>query len=309
MADQYYYDEDTAQYVKVEKNFKYYARLTLKYGLIILGLTAAFIALVFVFHDSRQVVALKKENERYAEMDARLRARRDSMEQQLEELEAKDRQLYRFILNTEPPEEAQDSAATAEGDEQLDVDEIAEKLDKIESGLKKGYQNSAELRDLAEKSQRELVRIPTMLPVNTEIISGFGKRKNPITKIDKHHNGIDFKANIGTPVKVTADGVVASVTTRGSGLGRIVNVNHANGYSTVYACLKETRVSPGQRVKRGDVVALSGESGLSKGPHLHYEIHKNGKPVDPIDYLFPYLTPEQFDAFKKAASQYNESMD
>jgi len=175
--------------------------------------------------------------------------------------------------------------------------------------LKESNARSSTLNDLASLSKADLRRIPTMRPISTEVISGFGKRKSPITKLDKNHSGIDLKANIGTPVKATADGIVVAVDSRGSGIGNYITIQHGFGYVTTYACLSKFEVHTGKQVKRGQIIGYSGNSGLSKGPHLHYEITKNGKLVDPIDYFTTDLSPKDLVEYKKKASQYNESMD
>ena len=117
------------------------------------------------------------------------------------------------------------------------------------------------------------------------ISSGWGMRIHPISKEKKMHRAIDFVAPKGTPVITTADGIVEKVEFKEGSYGKLVLVKHSDVYSTMYTQLDEWEVKEGQKVKKGDVVGFLGESGLSTGPHLHYEVHKNGERVNPEDYL------------------------
>ncbi len=134
---------------------------------------------------------------------------------------------------------------------------------------------------------------PEILPVDQSklerLSSGFGMRTDPITNTRKHHHGIDFSAPTGTDVYATADGVVITARSRPKGYGIMVEISHSDGqYITRYAHLDTYLVKEGQEVKKGEVIARVGSSGLSKGPHLHYEIRIDGKPVDPEDYILDY---------------------
>ena len=125
---------------------------------------------------------------------------------------------------------------------------------------------------------------PSIWPVNGVVRSSFGQRSDPFNGEGAFHAGIDLSASVGTPVKVTADGVVEVVTTVGR-YGRLVVVDHGGGLQTYYGHLSQFLVIPGQEVRRGEVVALSGSTGRVTGPHLHYEIRIHGTPVNPYHYL------------------------
>jgi murein DD-endopeptidase MepM/ murein hydrolase activator NlpD len=126
---------------------------------------------------------------------------------------------------------------------------------------------------------------PSIWPVNGVIRSSFGRRSDPFSGESAVHAGVDLSASIGTPVKVTADGVVEIVTSAGGRYGHLVVVDHGGGLLTYYGHLSQFLVVPGQEVRRGEVVALSGASGRVTGPHLHYEIRLHGTPVNPYNYL------------------------
>ena len=132
--------------------------------------------------------------------------------------------------------------------------------------------------------------IPAIKPtVGNYSIHGFGMRRHPILGIRRFHYGIDFNCDTGTPVRAPGDGKV-SVVERRAGLGLVVEVDHGFGYRTIYAHLSKAMVKEGENVKRGQQLAKSGNSGLSSGPHLHYEVHHQGIAVDPTDFFFDDLT-------------------
>ncbi|MBN2329615.1 MAG: peptidoglycan DD-metalloendopeptidase family protein [Candidatus Omnitrophica bacterium] len=119
---------------------------------------------------------------------------------------------------------------------------------------------------------------------NTVIVSGFGMRKHPLGGVLRFHRGIDLKADSGTPVRAVMDGVIIEAGWQGT-LGRYIKIRHSGGFETVYAHNSRIKVRKGQRVKQGQTISLSGNTGRSTGPHLHFEVIKNGKHVDPVQYL------------------------
>jgi murein DD-endopeptidase MepM/ murein hydrolase activator NlpD len=134
---------------------------------------------------------------------------------------------------------------------------------------------------------RAVVRqhVPSIRPVDTGWLSSrFGFRPDPFTGQQTFHHGLDFSLPVGSPVRVTGDGVVSAVQTQ-RGFGKVVKVDHGNGVVTVYAHLDKILVKKGQQVARGDLIAHSGSSGRSSAPHLHYEIRLAGRPVNPISYI------------------------
>jgi murein DD-endopeptidase MepM/ murein hydrolase activator NlpD len=125
---------------------------------------------------------------------------------------------------------------------------------------------------------------PSIIPTNGYLSCGFGYRIDPFTGIKQLHSGIDLAADIGTPVYATAEGVVCSVE-RDVGLGRVIKINHKYGYLTVYGHLSQIGVRNGQIIRRGDLIGTVGNTGLTTGPHLHYEVHFQGKPQNPLKYI------------------------
>lgn len=137
---------------------------------------------------------------------------------------------------------------------------------------------------LAHETRERLRHIPAGPPCHGDMTSGFGPRVHPIYGIGRPHNGQDFTTDWGTPIHATADGVVKSADWLG-GYGQAVEIDHGNGTLTLYAHCSELLVHKGQRVTRGELIARVGATGLASGPHCHYEVHVNGKPVDPKEYL------------------------
>ena len=162
---------------------------------------------------------------------------------------------------------------------ELDVNKMSRKV-KLEL---KSYSN---LYDLVKEHSDNLKTTPSILPVQSGYVnSNFGYREDPFTGKVRFHHGLDIAVNIGTKVYAPADGKVKFVG-RQSGWGKVLKIDHGNGYRTVYAHLSRIVVKPGSEIKRGDLVAESGNSGRSSGPHLHYEVHKYGAPQNPMDYFF-----------------------
>jgi murein DD-endopeptidase MepM/ murein hydrolase activator NlpD len=130
--------------------------------------------------------------------------------------------------------------------------------------------------------------LPVLRPVKGDVLvsAGFGKQRDPFTGLEKWHYGMDFAAPQETPVIATASGLVETIDEDRQWGKRIV-IRHCSTYTTVYSHLGTISVGWGAKVKRGDCIASVGISGLTRGPHLHYEIHKNGTPVNPVDFFFP----------------------
>lgn len=169
--------------------------------------------------------------------------------------------------------------------------DVKSSLETIDEVIKRFEFEKAEYENLEKRileNQRFYESIPALIPTEGEYsINGFGMRLHPILKINRMHQGIDILNDVGTPVYAPGNGKVVYVGKK-AGLGITVEIEHGFGYKTVYGHLSKSLVLEGQSVKRGDKIALSGNTGLSSGPHLHYEIHLNGIPQDPIYYFLEH---------------------
>ena len=155
--------------------------------------------------------------------------------------------------------------------------------------------------------------IPAIQPVNNRYLTllAAGKKPliNPFHRTMREHHGIDYLVSEGTPVFATADGKIKSLSEKNSSHGKAITIDHGNGYQTSYSHLLDIRVKKGQSVKRGDIIALSGNSGLSFAPHLHYEVIYNDMRVDPIHYFFLELSPEEYQRIIRIALSSMQSFD
>lgn len=155
--------------------------------------------------------------------------------------------------------------------------------------------------------------MPIIMPVDRRRISirsGFGWRRDPFTKGYRFHQGLDLAGRIGTPIYATADGLVLDpyANSSMSGYGKVVVINHGFGYQTLYGHLSKILVKPGDKVKRGQIIGHMGSTGRSKGPHLHYEIHYKGTPVNPINYLYFSLSPDEYQDIINEAEKNKEAL-
>ncbi|MDX2063998.1 MAG: M23 family metallopeptidase [Bacteroidia bacterium] len=312
MAQHYRYNPHRLRYEPVSKGPLYLLRT---YGLyIITTALMAVVALVVVYavYDSPRVRQQKAQNAKLSAAVASYSVQIDTLKAWVNEFEHRNRNLYREILNADPielqPEPALSDSLKKifEGTDNLEA--IETRLSALEGRVEVQGSTQEAMVAMAEERKDELARIPSIRPVATEIISGFGTRRHPIFKKDFDHQGIDFKADLGSPIYATADGWVLKVGTPDKGLGLMIVLDHRNDYETRYAHLDRSVVKAGQRVRRGQLIGYSGESGLCKGPHLYYEIRKAGVPIDPIDFFFHDLTPDQLIEARRKAAQYNESM-
>jgi murein DD-endopeptidase MepM/ murein hydrolase activator NlpD len=155
--------------------------------------------------------------------------------------------------------------------------------------------------------------IPSIQPVTnhelTLLTAAYGSLMHPFYRTLQNHQGVDYAIAEGTRVFATADGVVSEIKGKTSTSGITVVIDHRNGYTTSYSHLQSAKVEEGQKVERGDIIALSGNSGLSLAPHLHYEVRYNDMRVDPIHYFFMELTADEYQRITRIAQSGMQSFD
>jgi biotin carboxyl carrier protein len=170
-------------------------------------------------------------------------------------------------------------------DTRIDLDKLLRRANLL-------AQSFADVSDSLTKHHERYQRIPSIMPTAGWLSSTFKRsRFHPILHISRPHEGIDVSAPMGAPIVAPAAGVVVRLG-REAGYGLVLEIDHGNGIKTMYAHCSRVMVRRGQRVKRGQEIAAVGNSGLSTGPHLHYEIHINGKVVDPLTYVMPDAIPD-----------------
>ena len=186
-------------------------------------------------------------------------------------------------------------------------------IDQVERKLVVQSTSFDEVIEMAWTKEERLAARPAIQPISlkdlTRFGSSFGMRFHPILKVVRPHEGIDLSARLGTPIFATADGTVLQAGYRAGGFGKKVLLDHDFGYRTLYGHCNEVLVKPGQKVKRGEVIARVGSTGLSKAPHLHYEVHVNGHPVNPINYYANDLSSEEYDRMIGLLSLADQSFD
>ena len=230
------------------------------------------------------------------------------------ELEKRDNDVYRSIFEANPLPDSARAKLTEKSkefekvnsmnDAQLSKD-IAAQLTNISARI--AYQSNSYdgIEKLIKNQDQKLASIPAIQPVSNKdlsrVASGFGMRIHPIYGIPKMHNGLDFTAPQGTPIYATGDGRV-TMAGPGTGTGNHVIINHGYGYETVYMHMVRVKARVGQQVKRGEVIGWVGSTGASTGPHCHYEVHINNRPVDPVYFFFNDLNAEQYDRMLKIAA-------
>ena len=240
----------------------------------------------------------------------------------LDEMQDRDDNIYRMIFEAEPISSSvreagyggADRYAALDGYENSEiVKAMAKKIDILESQMNVQAKSFDEVYEMAANKADMLKHIPAIMPVKDvelqRISSHFGHRTDPFYKVQKFHSGIDFSAPIGTNIYCTGDGVVEQVVLGNSGYGNYILIDHGYGYKTRYAHLKKALVKKGQKVSRGEKIALVGNTGKSTAPHLHYEVIKNDKAINPVDFFFNDLTPEEYEQILELSEKPSMTMD
>ncbi|HHC78908.1 MAG TPA: M23 family metallopeptidase [Flavobacteriia bacterium] len=318
----YYYDSDTVSYRKIElrKRDKFKKMLGFLLSSMVMGLFFVFVSYQFI--DSPKEKAQKRELENLKLHYGLLTKKMGQVEQVLEGIQHRDNEIYRLYFEVNPIPEEQRKAGfggvnrykSLEGFENSDmIIDVTKNMDILSKQLYVQSKSLDEIIHLAEDKEKLLAAIPAIQPVRkedlTRVASGFGWRSDPFTKARKKHNGMDFTAPTGTPVYASGNGKAVRVDNRATGFGNHIEIDHGYGYKTIYAHLSKYNIKAGQRVKRGDLIGFVGNTGRSVGPHLHYEVHKNGRPINPINFYYGNLSPEEFKEMLKIASQEGQSFD
>ena len=312
----YYYDAETCSFKKEKLTFASASKKVLSY-LGISGLMASLMLAALVYSDYDPLkTSLKKENNRLKAEIGKLDDQFAMLEASVDKLHQKDNEFYRSILDVDPITDGSwkggtGGTANAELSQPQVLRDIKQRTEILSKKVNVQGESYSVLFGHLSENKDFLAHLPAIRPVPGQVISGFGMRMHPIRKIRKRHQGIDLRASTGTQVYSTGDGVVKFAGRRANGYGIYVDVDHGYGYVTKYAHLSELKVKRGQKIKRGDIVGLSGNTGLSKGPHLHYEVLKEGSRINPIDYFYgdEDISPQQYLKLRKEAMVENESMD
>jgi murein DD-endopeptidase MepM/ murein hydrolase activator NlpD len=240
----------------------------------------------------------------------------DTLDRYAEVLQKRDNEIYRSIFGADPIERSfGNRASTKDLNDYASKEGILEtkkRMQSLQTAMISQSKSYDEIKRLATRHDQFLSSLPAIQPVDNKdlnrMASGFGFRIHPIYRVARMHTGLDFSADIGTEIYATGDGVVKSPD-GGSGYGLHVVIDHGFGYQTLYAHMSRMAVRPGQKVKRGQVIGYVGNTGVSSGPHLHYEVIKNGEKINPAYYFYNDLSPEQYAALLERAAQSGQSFD
>jgi len=316
------FDKRTLTYRKVEIGAKQILTRVLGY----LAASSVFAVIVIVlftsFFDSPKEKQLKREIAALELQYKVLGKRMAHVDQVLAELQEKDDDIYRVIFEADPIPSSVRNAGFGgvnryKNLEQLDNSEIVisttKRLDELTKQLVVQSRSFDEVIALAKNKEAMLACIPAIQPISndklTRVASGFNYRIHPIYKVRHFHTGIDFAAPRGTDIYATGDGVVKEVTMKAGGYGYHVIIDHGYDYETLYAHMSRFKVRVGEKVKRGDVIGYVGSTGTSTAPHLHYEVIKNGEKINPMNFFFNDLSPEEYEKVLELSTQSNQSFD
>ncbi|WP_203294143.1 M23 family metallopeptidase [Luteirhabdus pelagi] len=320
----YYYDSETLSYRKIEqkKGRKLGIFVLSLVGVILSGFVVFLIYINLPYVETPKEKALKRELANMELQYELLNKKMNEAEAVLAEVADRDNNLYRVYFEANPIPEEQRRAGFGgvnryrelEGfDNSNLIINTSKRLDVLTKQIVVQSKSLDEIASLAEEKEQLLAAIPAIQPVKNEdltrMASGYGYRTDPFTKARKFHYGMDFTSPRGTPVFASGDGVVSRADNTASGYGNHIRIDHGYGYESLYAHLYKYNVRRGQRVKRGDLIGFVGSTGRSEAPHLHYEVFKDGERINPINFYYGNLTPEEFAEMQKKAQQENQSLD
>jgi len=316
---QYKFNPEDLNYRQMDNKLSRRVWKVLVYIVAILVVAILLNVLYSLFFDTPRERQIRKENELLEEQYQSLAERKHMVDTVMNDIQRIDRDIYRVIFETEPVEADGPKVHLTNFHElwtASNEDIVYASAGKSDSLMQHVHATSPSYdRLLIKGSQKEdmLLCLPAIQPIDNPdlslVASGFGHRIHPIYKIMKMHEGIDFSAPVGTPIKATGNGVVEQVIRSGRGLGNRIIISHGFGYHSMYACMDEIQTRRGRQVERGDVIGTVGESGLTVAPHLHYEVHLNGSPVNPINYFFLELDPLDYDRLILTSLMSGQSFD
>lgn len=317
MTDQnhYYYDEEQCEFVPVNYNTK--SKLINSFAFwLINGTVMAIVSLSILTNvvGTPAEIALKDENRVLAEQLSETSSTINILEDELQQIAQLDNEMYRSVLGMDPISNDIRTAGTGGSDNYSQFDHYneetsellrstASRIDQLERRIGIQKVSFDEIKAFYNANQVRLRNMPAIKPVNGVMVSGYGMRPHPILRYNRMHEGVDFRAEVNTEVFATGDGTVIHASRNGA-FGNLLEIDHGFGIITRYAHLNSfaSGIRVGATISRGDLVAYSGNTGRSAGPHLHYEVLVNDTPQDPINYLIADISPEEYLMFKGNSS-------
>ncbi len=318
----YHFNTATLKYERVIVSWKKRLMRLLGWLATAVVFGAIIMLIAYNFFDSPKEKRLKRQLEETTYQLELLKQRSDQVAEVLKDIQERDNTIYRVIFEAEPIPSSVRGAGYGGVDRynklrdyynaDLIVD-VTKRIDQLSKQLYVQSKSYDEVWQLVKNKANMLASIPAIQPVSnkdmTRVASGYGWRIHPIYKTEKLHTGMDFTAPIGTEIYATGNGTVVKVEKDGRGYGNNVIVNHGYGYETLYGHMSKFNVRPGQKVNRGDLIGFVGNSGSSTGPHLHYEVRKNGNPINPVNFYYNDLSPEEYTRMLEISSQAGQAFD
>jgi len=318
----YYYDSETLSYRKIELRKRDKFRKTLVFILASAMLGALMVLGMYQFIEPPKQKVLNRELENmklhYELLDKKMK----QSQKVLEGIQTRDNNIYRTYFEANPIPEEQRKAgfggvnrykSLENFDNSAMIIDATKNLDILSKQLYVQSKSLDEIIELAVDKEKMLASLPAIQPVSkedlTRMASGYGWRSDPFTKARKMHKGMDFTSPRGTPIYATGNGKIIRADNKATGYGKHVRIDHGFGYVTLYAHMSKYNVKKGQKVKRGDLIGFVGSTGRSQAPHLHYEVRYNKNAVNPINFYYGDLSPEEFKEMLKMASQEGQSYD
>lgn len=288
-------------------------------GLVFATLT---IIIAYQYLDSPKEKQLQREISELTLQYELLNGRMEQVSQVLGDIQERDNNIYRTIFEAEPIPASIRQAGFGGVDRYKELQgynnsqlliETSKRLDRISKQLYIQSKSFDELVVLVKGKEKLLASIPAIQPISNKDLrhqpSGFGWRTHPIYKTAEFHPGMDFAAAQGTEIYATGDGTIERADALAQGYGNHVVINHGYGYKTLYGHMSSMVVRAGQQVKRGQLIGYVGSTGLSTAPHVHYEVVKAGEKMNPINYYYNDLTPEQYQKLIELSSQSSQTFD
>jgi murein DD-endopeptidase MepM/ murein hydrolase activator NlpD len=318
----YYYDTETLSY----KRIKLSGLNKLKHLFyFLIGSAFTGLIMIIVFFQFFDIPKEKKLNREIDILTSQYEIVEDKLSQidlVLDDIQNRDDNIYRVIFEAEPIPKSIRKAGygginryqnlKGYSNSELIIN-TSKKIDQISKQLYIQSKSYDEIIELAKNKADMLAALPAIQPVSNKnlsrIASGYGYRIHPIYKTRKLHTGMDFSAKSGTPIYATGDGKILKVRKSRRGYGNHVIIDHGYGYKTLYAHMKKYIVRKGQKIKRGEVIGYVGNTGTSVAPHLHYEVIKDSKKIDPANFYYNDLTPDEYEKMLEISSQNNQSFD
>jgi len=318
----YYYDTKTLSYKRIELNSLDKLKRTLGFLSVSAFFGLIMIIVFFQFFDSPKEKKLKREIENLVFQYDILNKKLAKIDLVLDDLQQRDDNIYRVIFEADPIPNSIRKAGFGGVNRYKDIRnfsnselviEAAKKIDKLSKQLYIQSKSFDKVIDLAKNKADMLAAIPAIQPIANKdlkrIASGYGYRIHPIYKTRKLHTGMDFTAPQGTPIYATGDGTIEKVRRSKRGYGNHVIIDHGFGYQTLYAHMTKSIVNRRQKVKRGEVIGYVGNTGTSVAPHLHYEVIRNKRKINPVNYYYNDLNPKEYEKMLEISSQNNQSFD